>query len=78
MKTCGILEVQNAGDEWGEICGRIAIATCADCGARICSEHTVTCHKCGVRFCGSCLGSHLAYHGKPARMEDLPRARRSA
>jgi len=78
LKTCGILQVQNAGDEWGEICGRLAIANCADCGARICSEHTETCDRCGVRFCGSCLGFHLADHGKPAHGEDLPRARKSA
>ena len=78
MRTCGILEVQNAGDAWGEICGRLAIANCADCGARICAEHTETCHRCGVRFCGSCLGFHLVDRPKSAHGEDLRRARRSA
>ena len=38
MKTCGILEVKRSGDELGEICGCTAVATCADCGARICDE----------------------------------------
>lgn len=78
MKTCGILEVQSAGDEWGEVCGRLAIAKCADCGARICAEHANRCGKCGLRFCGSCLGFHLADEGKPAHGEDLPRARKTA
>jgi hypothetical protein len=41
MKTCGILEVQNLGDEWGEICGHVAVANCADCGASICAERCV-------------------------------------
>jgi hypothetical protein len=77
MKTCGILEVQNAGDDWGEVCGHVATAQCADCGARICSEHTETCGQCGVRFC-SCMGFHLADHPKPAHGEELPRVRRSA
>ena len=74
MNTC---QVQNAGDDWGKVCGRAAIATCADCGTCICAEHTETCGHCGVRFCGTCLGFHLADHGKPAHGE-LPRARRSA
>ena len=77
MKTCGILQVQNAGDDWGEVCGRMALTTCADCGASICDEHTETCGQCGVRFCGSCLGFHLD-HGKPARGEGTARARKSA
>ena len=33
MKTCGILQVQNAGDARGEICGRMAVASCADCAS---------------------------------------------
>ena len=78
MKTCGILQVQNAGDEWGEICGRVAIAQCANCGARICAEHTETCDKCGVKFCGSGLGFHLAVHSKPAHADIATRTRKSA
>jgi hypothetical protein len=78
MKTCGILEVQNLGDEWGEICGHVAVANCADCGASIYAEHTETCGQCGVRFCGSCLGFHLAYHSRPAQRLRPARERRSA
>ena len=78
MKKCGILEVQHSGDELGKICGRTAAGKCADCGARICAKHIETCGWCGVRFCGSCLGFHLAKHGKPARGEDVQRARKSA
>ena len=78
MKTCGILQVEHSGHVWGDICGRIAAAKCADCGARICARHTETCGQCGVRFCGSCLGFHLAQHGKPARGEDVQRERKSA
>lgn len=53
MKACGILDVQSAGDDWGGVCRRLAIAKRADCGARICDEHTETCGACGVWFCGS-------------------------
>lgn len=78
MKTCGILEVQHSGDDLGKVCGRVAVAKCANCGARICARHTETCGQCGVRFCGSCLGFHLAQHGKQVRGEDVQPVRKSA
>lgn len=65
MKTRGILEVQNSGDEWGEICGRVTVAQCSDCGANIHAEHSETCEKRKLKFCESCISSHLADYAKP-------------
>jgi hypothetical protein len=78
MKTCEILEVRNSADESGEVCGHVAMATCADCGSGICAEHPQTCERCGVRFCGGCLSFHLANHGKPVEAERPSSARKSA
>ena len=56
MRNCEI-EYVTSGSDNGILCGKPAVAKCADCGTAICSDCCVEC--CGDSFCGQCYDYHV-------------------
>jgi hypothetical protein len=55
MPNCQVEYVSSHSDD-GRLCGKPAIAECADCGTAICSDCRLDC--CGDSFCSQCYDYH--------------------
>jgi len=49
----------SSGDADLTVCGKDAVATCADCGTAICADCLMEC--CGDLFCGQCYEYHATH-----------------
>ena len=65
-------QIEFANDEVGMLCGKLAVATCSDCGSAICDDCCTEC--CGDSFCVVCYDYHLTNScvRKPVRNERHP------
>ena len=63
------IEYVSSDSDVGLLCGKPAVARCADCGSSICSDCCVEC--CGNSFCGQCYDYHVTHAcvKKPAQNE---------
>src|SRR5438477_2697413 len=56
--NCNRCRSRTSGSDVGTLCGKPAVAKCADCGTAICSD---CCEEyCGDSFCGQCYEYHVA------------------
>ena len=51
------IEYVSSDSDVGELCGKPAVTSCADCGAAICSDWSLDC--CGDSFCELCYDYHV-------------------
>ena len=53
------IEYVTSGSNNGTLCGKLAVAECADCGAAICADCQLEC--CGDSFCELCYNYHATH-----------------
>ena len=66
------IEYVTSGSNNGTLCGKPAVAECADCGAAICADCQLEC--CGDSFCEPCYDYHVTHFcvRKPVHNERQP------
>ena len=66
------IEYLTSGSDNGTLCGKPAVAKCADCGSAICSDCRMEC--CSDTFCEACYDCHVTHFcvRKPFQTERHP------
>src|SRR5437764_523980 len=66
------IEYVTSGSDNGTLCGKPAVAKCADCGSAICSDCRMEC--CSDTFCEACYDCHVTHFcvRKPFQTERHP------
>jgi hypothetical protein len=66
------IEYVSSGSAEGMLCGKPAVAECADCGVSVCSACRLEC--CGSSFCEYCYDYHATHScvKKPVQHEQHP------